>query len=729
MVAALVVLAAALLAGSARAAGWVATPAVRPALPTGELLAVSCPSTAFCAGVGDDANGVLAMNWTGGAWTLVPAPWSGGRPASHLGIVCTGNQCAATKSPIALSCASPAFCVALTLGQGAVAPAVWDGRSWSTGAVPAPIAEPGETLTAVTCRARTLCVVVGWMRRRSGRTVELAERWNGSRWRVQRLPTVPGVRAAGLWGVSCTGPRWCVTVGIAVPGKSTTRDPWPDRGFADDWNGHAWTSDSLGRQPAGSGLFDVSCSSPQSCLAVGFGGAGHTRPERGPLTERFNGRRWRILAGAAVVDTGGEGVSTLTAVSCPAASTCVAVGSFEWANGGDGYYNGSLEERWDGVRWRDDMVGGGGDDGLVLNSDSCARPDACTVVGTDIGTGGCFTPACGPVATFASGWNGRIWSTQATPGAGTPSSVTLTSGSCSGATACVVVGTMSEANGELTATSEAWNGTIWSVQPLPGLISPVIGCDGTGRCLLMAVGSGSRTVLLQWDGSRWGTLAASPPPTLGGTVTCDLGDPCLAVGLTAGGDTETGAFWDGTTWTPTALAAPASTHASAASCAPATATCAVVGGGGGNGYGPSPWTDVWTAGGWASQLMNGPGELTAVSCPTSNFCLATGWTYSEPTPGQNQVQIPIAEAWNGSVWATAPTPDVIPAAVACLSATSCQAVAAASGNVDAYNGQSWTERLAAPNTKSLTGISCHPDGSCVAVGALTDGTPVMERNS
>ena len=183
MVAALVAVVAAMFPGPAPAAGWVATPAVRPLLATGELLAVSCPRTTFCAALGDDASGELAMDWNGGAWTLVPAPWPGGRPASHLGTVCTGNQCAATKSPIALSCASPAFCLALSVGQGAVAPAVWNGRSWSTGAVPPPVAEPGETLTAVACRAQTWCVVVGWMRRRSGRTVELAERWNGTRWR------------------------------------------------------------------------------------------------------------------------------------------------------------------------------------------------------------------------------------------------------------------------------------------------------------------------------------------------------------------------------------------------------------------------------------------------------------------------------------------------------------------------------------------------------------------
>jgi hypothetical protein len=64
-----------------------------------------------------------------------------------------------------------------------------------------------------------------------------------------------------------------------------------------------------------------------------------------------------------------------------------------------------------------------------------------------------------------------------------------------------------------------------------------------------------------------------------------------------------------------------------------------------------------------------------------------------------------------------------------VSATDCQAVTANSGNVDIYNGQTWTEQPAAPNTKSLTDISCHADGSCTAVGALTDGTPVMERNS
>jgi hypothetical protein len=140
----------------------------------------------------------------------------------------------------------------------------------------------------------------------------------------------------------------------------------------------------LERQPAGSGLFDVSCHSPRSCLAVGFGGAGHTRSERGPLAERFDGRRWRILAGAAVVDTGGAGASTLSAVSCSGARTCVAVGEYNWANGGDGYYSGAVEEQWDGVRWHAEAgTGSGHGQNLVLNSASCAGPSEEHVSMTD----------------------------------------------------------------------------------------------------------------------------------------------------------------------------------------------------------------------------------------------------------------------------------------------------------------------------------------------------------
>jgi hypothetical protein len=346
-------------------------------------------------------------------------------------------------------------------------------------------------------------------------------------------------------------------------------------------------------------------------------------------------------------------------VSCPGARTCVAVGEYDWANGGDGYYSGAVEERWDGVRWHAEAgTGSGQGQNLVLNSASCAGPSACAVVGVDIGNGDCSMPACEPGATFASGWNGRSWSVQPTPGAGTPSALTLTSGSCADTGACVVVGTMTEANGDQVTASEAWNGSGWSLQPLPGLTLPVLGCDGTGRCLLMAAASASMTTLLNWDGARWLPLAVQPSPILAGTVTyvtCDPGDPCLAVGVTTVGYAEIGAFWDGTRWTPTALDPPANARADAASCAPATTTCAIVGGGG-NGNGPSPWTDVSTGGGWTSQLMSGPGELTRVSCPTANFCLDTGWTYSTPTPGQTQVQIPIAGAWNGSTWAHRPQP-------------------------------------------------------------------------
>ena len=74
----------------------------------------------------------------------------------------------------------------------------------------------------------------------------------------------------------------------------------------------------------------VSCTSPDSCMAVGFGANGSTDDT---LTEAWNGSSWSI--------TPSPGAGYLNAVSCTSASMCVAVG---WSTG-------TLVESWNGSAW------------------------------------------------------------------------------------------------------------------------------------------------------------------------------------------------------------------------------------------------------------------------------------------------------------------------------------------------------------------------------------------
>src|SRR5215472_9089561 len=117
------------------------------------------------------------------------------------------------------------------------------------------------------------------------------------------------------------------------------------------------------RVPTGQ-LFWVSCPAADSCMAVGTSvkpsGAGVT------LAERWNGHSWRVLR---TPNPPGAAVSQLIGVSCTSASACTAVGV---SNPGSSSAK-TLAERWNGTRWAIQSIpnprqGGGGLGGVSCTS-------------------------------------------------------------------------------------------------------------------------------------------------------------------------------------------------------------------------------------------------------------------------------------------------------------------------------------------------------------------------
>ena len=481
--------------GRATATGWTATPVARPAVPTGELLAASCPSTGFCAALGRGPEWASSDGVERTGWRLVPPPGGSGGGGVSFGDV---------------SCSTSRFCVAVPGSGTAGGLEVWDGHAWGHSRISLPVAERAEVVSAVVCRSRRSCVLVGSMRNARGRIVELAERWNGSRWRVDRVPTVAGAQASGLRAVSCPSVRWCMAVGVAARGSRKTPADNATVGFADLWNGATWVRQAVGHQPPSSALNDVSCSSSHACMAAGSGGPGESAAERGPLVERWNGRQWTLAGFAAVVPTGGFGNSQFTHVSCPSRSLCVAVGTYFWTNGGDTTGSGDMVARWNGKSWSADVTGGDGIAYTNMNAVSCSGTTGCTVVGADHGL--CQALSCeNSLATFATRWNGRGWSRQPTPGAGTLSTVALSSAVCASQTNCLVAGTQTMANGAPGSLSEVWNGTAWTDEPAPGDGLSSLACVSTVECFSFTDLPTVAGRLLTWRGSALGAVQSQPP--------------------------------------------------------------------------------------------------------------------------------------------------------------------------------------------------------------------------
>ncbi|MDQ1420743.1 MAG: hypothetical protein QOJ52_2705, partial [Acidimicrobiaceae bacterium] len=137
--------------------------------------------------------------------------------------------------------------------------------------------------------------------------------------------------------------------------------------------------------------------------------------------------------------------------------------------------------------------------------------------------------------------------------------------------------------------------------------------------------------------------------------------------------------------------------------------------------------------GWSIQAMPTPattlnGHLDAVSCSTSDSCVAVG--YSHDNVG---VDVTLAEYWDGVRWSIQRTPNPEGAnnsfltGVACASATECLAVGDfidASGQqlalAEHWDGKRWeSQPMPSPAGQAetfLTALSCFSPSACTAVG-------------
>src|SRR5262245_6885698 len=178
----------------------------------------------------------------------------------------------------------PAAGAATQGGAVAAASASAPVRGWSITPAPNPVIPTGQ-LFWVSCPAANWCMAVGTYTKASGAGVSLAEQWNGSKWRIQPIPSPPGAAWSDLFGVSCVSPSACEAVGVTA---STSQEV---RALAERWNGSSWRIQPVPSPVGGGQLEGVSCTSPSACTAVGGTPPGTPRKT---LAERWNGSSWQI---------------------------------------------------------------------------------------------------------------------------------------------------------------------------------------------------------------------------------------------------------------------------------------------------------------------------------------------------------------------------------------------------------------------------------------------------
>jgi hypothetical protein len=550
-----------------------------PAGSTGSLSGVSCTAAAACTAVGSQvANGVLktlAETWNGSAWALQPTPNAAG-PRGAQGSALSAISCI----PGSTACTAVGYSNSAGNEQVTLAEAR-TGTHWVIQPTPTPTGSQGIVqgfLTGVSCTSRAACSAAGNHIGDTGYQVPLMEAWNGTAWKIRPAPAARD--STTISGISCPLTGRCTAAGgdslakhYARPGDGDTFT------LAEAWDGKDWAIQPT-PNPAGllyTSLSAVSCASPAACAAVGY----YERADGSSVdfAEIWTGTRWAIKP---VPVPPSSGFARLTAVSCPTASHCVAVGVYDSRSSGG---RSTMAVIWNGSRWR--MTAMPVPSGFtVLSGISCTSPTFCTAVGWDDG------PSVG--GTLVETWNGSTWAVRPTPNPAGSTGSALTAVSCASATACSAVGNYTTSGSYFLSLAEYWNGSTWKIQPTPNATGTDtyltgVSCPAAGACTASGyTGGGASTLVEVLNAGTW-TVVATPNPGPNDellAMSCSSATACTAVGQydsTSGRTLTLAEAWNGSTWAvqPT----------------------------------PSKGSRVTRT-----------RELTGVSCPSASFCMAGGWS-------------------------------------------------------------------------------------------------------
>jgi hypothetical protein len=337
-------------------------------------------------------------------------------------------------------------------------------------------------------------------------------------WTLQTTPT-PNVPAEGgqLASISCPSTSDCVAVGYDVRSA-----------LSETWNGVKWIVRpvSLPAGTASGSLQSISCpsTSMSGCTTVGD----YIPPSgnEAALAERWTSGHWVIQPTPATAG-GGDGTALLSGVDCLKASDCIAVGTDGFANSGQ---SSGLVEQWNGSTWT--VVPSPALPGFnwtILNSVSCSSPTACVAVGSTLDL------TSDDQTAIAEGWNGAQWTMLTLPVPAGATQSDLGSVSCAATSGCVAVGAATVAGTDIESLAEGWDGSQWTLEPMPSLITPElegVSCPAPGECT--AVGSydtssndiGGEPLAEAWNGTAW-SVEATPLPK-GRTVAWFWGASCVS---------------------------------------------------------------------------------------------------------------------------------------------------------------------------------------------------------
>ena len=268
---------------------------------TPQLSAVSCPTATECLAVGSDGaslpgSGVVVSTTDAGA------TWSAASTPRNALVVSS------------VFCASPVDCTAV-VSDGV---STWSahsadfGQSWTQEGNLPQLFVPGNDLT---CMAGGTCVDAGYVPTTNGHGegAVAVSADGGQTWALATVPQGVGV----LQSTACLSASICLAAGTT---GTTVSDIVPAAGelLRSTDGGHTWAS-STGAVPVDN-VYGVACPSATQCAMVGTKWAGSPAVGTGAVAQSIDGGSTFQSSATAYIPI------TLTAVACPSAAGCVAVG-------------------------------------------------------------------------------------------------------------------------------------------------------------------------------------------------------------------------------------------------------------------------------------------------------------------------------------------------------------------------------------------------------------------
>jgi len=308
------------------------------------------------------------------------------------------------------------------------------------------------------------------------------------------------------------------------------------------WTGKQWTeipapmpSDKTTNRQRAS-VTSISCPSATRCLAGGYYDSLTGNPA---LLLSWSGKNWTAAKAPLPANAFANPDAIVSGMACPSVTSCFAVGQYSGRTSGGVNDEFGLLLRWSGGTWTAATAPApAGSSQVTLSGVSCPSATLCFATGA-YGNGGAQTQ---PLILRWSGGKWAVVKVSLPAGASAGPQVNMGGLSCPTTTHCVAVGSYLDTQGNQQGLLLTRSGTTWTAAKAPvpsGAPSQpwvnlrAVSCPTGSQC---TVGGGYENtaaqpegLMLLWSGGAWKTAPTPPGAYMVNGISCPTTTRCVAV--------------------------------------------------------------------------------------------------------------------------------------------------------------------------------------------------------